>query len=788
MEKKKFNSIFDEWKKSFVKRIKNEAGSRKIDFNLFDAINKSANIRTPFDSCMIEYFNFRNSNPLSKNDYFKYLHAYTKGKELNIKFFRHDVAKLTAYYRKADKKEYQPFNLEAYKKYVLFMMLKLKGFYKNEYDEIFGVLRKEGREYNPLTSIPSVLRGELPIEVKEYDIKRAYPTLIDKQLNIERKEDVYSLIDKRKFNMLLNTHSLVENVTIEAIRNKLKPVYGNRVSEVITDSRFNTKGGLFKELVLLEEKAINEFVKANNLKNYVRLHDGVFVLAEVKCSELNIEPVEFAIKECIKPEIINDTETFYQFNQIGKLITSPKQYADFLEAEKFIRVTEKDNDKVTIFKDSNNVVAPINHKTDVVPFLKTNINEYNTDEVENRIAREATSAIYGAFLLLEPKPLVYYSDKKDSFGLPFKNGFFTYQVGGEDLKQSEYKDVNGFFAPHKTQRIKFNYNLTDESVFETFLKMACIGKDPRTQQLTDEDLQTFDSFRYMVGYLCHNFKDSSFSPAIILSDEGANDLNRNGGRGKTLITKAIAHVQKTLIKGGDEFKPNYIHNFADLTKDVNVYILDDVQAGFNYDAMYTNILGEISCQRKGKAAQNISFKEAPKFLITTNWAVRFDENNTSTNRRFYEYKLTDFFNINRTPKKEFNQTFFEDWNAKEWNNFYSFIYRCVADYLANGLTLMEYDKEYDNFIAYFNNDSVLDEFERIFKIVKMYEDGFNVSDFLAVYKDPMNPLKYEKYFHNNNVKGLIQVYLRYWKLPFEYSQMNRKWITVNVEVVENIDF
>ncbi|SRR6056297_154561 len=788
MERSNYYSIFSEWQKSFTKRIKSETGSRKIDFNLSDAIKRSVNIRTPFDSCMILYFNFINSNPLRENDYFKYLDSYSKGKELKLKFFRHDVGKLKAYYKKADKEEYQPFNLEAYKKYVLFMMLKLNGFYKSQYDSFFGVIQKDGREYNPLTSIPSVLRGELPVKVKEFDIKRAYPTFIDNQLNIKRIEDVYSLIDKRKFNMLLNTHSGIKNATLQGTRGSLRTVYGNRVDEVITDSRFHTKGGLFKELVLMEERAINDFVKANDLKNYVRLHDGVFVLAEVECATLNIEPVEFAIKECIKPAIINDTLSFYEFDGLGKLTTSPKQYADFFEAENFVRVTEKENDRVTIFKDSNNVVEPINHKTDVVPFLKNNINEYDTYDVENRIAREATGTIYGAFLLLEPKPLVYFSDEKDSFGLPFKNGFFNYKSGSKDLERKEYKDVNGFFAPHGTQTREFHYNPVDEGVFETFLKMACTGKDPRTQKLTDDDLATFDNFRFMLGYLCHNFKDSAFSPAIILSDEGANDLNRNGGRGKTIITNAISHVQKTLIKGGDEFRPDYIHNFADLTKDVSVYVLDDVPAGFNYDAMYTNILGEISCQRKGKAAQNLSFKEAPKFLITTNWAVRFDKNNISTNRRFLEYKLTDFFNINRTPKTVFKQTLFVDWDSDEWNRFYSFICRCTADYLENGLTPMEYDKDYDNFIAHFNNDAVLDEFERIFNIVSGYADGFNVSDFLIAYKDPSNPLRYDKYFHNNNVKRLIQTYLKYNRLDFEYSQTNRKWKGINVAVVENVEF
>lgn len=152
----------------------------------------------------------------------------------------------------------------------------------------------------------------------------------------------------------------------------------------------------------------------------------------------------------------------------------------------------------------------------------------------------------------------------------------------------------------------------------------------------------------MFGYLIHTYKDPAFTPAIILSDEGADDQSRKGGRGKTIIIKAIEQVQNSIIKGGDEFDGSYRHKFADLEKAHKVYAIDDVPAGFKYDDLYTNLVNGISCERKGKTAQTIPFKEAPKFVITTNWAVRYDAEATSTHRRFMEFKLTKFFNL-KTP-------------------------------------------------------------------------------------------------------------------------------------------
>jgi len=235
---------------------------------------------------LIGFLEFLETQPLLNNDYFKYVNSYKKGKELNPKYFRHDSKKLREYYAKSDKDpQYNPFGQSQYERYVLFMMLKFSDCYLSEYDGMFGVKIKESREYNPLTSIPSVLRSLLPFRIKEYDIVQAYPTFIFLELGIE-PFDVYSCLEKRKFNILLNTHKGVKDATLEAVRAKLKPIYGERVEEVMTEGRFNERGRLFEDLARHEKQYIQKFVDANKPKKYVRLHDGVVTLEDTECDVL----------------------------------------------------------------------------------------------------------------------------------------------------------------------------------------------------------------------------------------------------------------------------------------------------------------------------------------------------------------------------------------------------------------------------------------------------------------------------------------------------------------------
>lgn len=756
--------------------VLNATKSTKLEFTYYDAVKYQSN-GTKRSKAIIEAVLFLHSNPLKKNDYYKYLNAYSKDKcRLSEKYFRHDLSKLEKYYKVADQRDgNNPFSKTNFENYVLFMFLKLYGHYLESDDKLFNVQIKDFREYNPLSKIPSVLRGCLPFEVKEYDIKRAFPTFIDIELNSEFRHTVYELIDKSNFAMFLNSND-ESKVSIEEARKGLFPIYKERVNEVVTDERYKEKGKLFKDLTKYEKQYIDRFISENNLVNYVRLHDGIFVLKDVECKKVEFETVQFSIKESIKPKIENDILSFYYVNGKEEVETSPSMYSDFLKQEKFIRISTPD-DKIQLLKNSNNVVDFFNHKTDMVSFLEQEINESCNDKVRDKLARDNNNVLMQSYTLLEPIPLIYYKDNKEHFGLPFKNGFSYFGEKDKfEIKSKSYEDVNGFFAPHPIQKREFNY--TDEvGNFELFIQRISTGL--KDYDKTNKEQETIvNSFISMIGYLCHNYKPTE-SPCIVLTDEGANDENRNGRRGKSMVWNAIQLVTKTMVKGGKEFKDDYDFCFNDLDKSFNLFVLDDIPCNFNFNSLYTQITGGINAQKKGSKAEMIEREDSPKFLITSNYLFRCDVNDASTVARFCEFKVKPYYNVNFSPKDEFKQTFFEDWSEVEWNKFYSYVFRCVRYYLVNGLERIKYDKTEDNFKALFNSDAKLSEMERIIDVLinNKKQTSFSVSEFLAVYNTYENPLRNERLFNQFNTKELVNNYLnKSIHKDFIYVQRAKRWM------------
>ena len=104
---------------------------------------------------------------------------------------------------------------------------------------------------------------------------------------------------------------------------------------------------------------------------------------------------------------------------------------------------------------------------------------------------------------------------------------------------------------------------------------------------------------------------------------------------------------------------------------------------------------------------------------------------------------------------------------------------CVASYLEFGLEAPEYNKDDDNFRAYFYNDTLLDEFERILnEVTKDNAKGFTVSEFLRTYKSGGNELRSETFFTSKNTKTLINTYLNHHKKNFYYKKDLRKWFVL----------
>ena len=456
----------------------------------------------------------------------------------------------------------------------------------------------------------------------------------------------------------------------------------------------------------------------------------------------------------------------------------PARIAEYFKRQNFMRISEEGNDTITIIKNENKILNPFNFKTDTISFLKNHIRHPdNRTEIENQLVAKEND-ILKSWKLLKGEPYNLNKDTKETVYIPFKNGVAKIKKIGIELIDYKSSEI-GFFIGTKSQEHTFiNFDPDNRRIgqFEQFLISAIIGKDKDVQELTQKETSDVRAFYSMIGYLISNYKNPAKNPAIILSDEGADDERRNGGRGKSLLAIALQTVRGYNKRGGTEFEPGYRHVFADLQKYHDVYIIDDVPANFNYDALYTQITGDITAERKGTQAVVIPFQDAPKFVITTNWAVRYDKDATSTNRRFIEYKFSDFWNTNNKPDDYFNSTFFYDWDATEWQLFYELLITCVMLYLSIGVEGIEYSKDADNFRAYFSNDVLLDEFERIFGVLES-KRRFKAMDFLNEYKN--GPLRWDGIFHRNNVKRYIDTYIDYHKKDIGYNKREKTWYCLN---------
>jgi len=779
------NNLYIDWKRSFIDKVKKAIKSTKRKFNIEDAIDEGNNLSNDYDKVMIEYYRFIKTHPFSDNDFNKYLVAYKKGKRLEDKYFKYDLNLLYEYYEKIDEEpDYRLTSSVEWERYVLYMLLKFNCLYDPEImDDSFNITCRQNREYNPLTNINKIYRGFLPESLKlvEYDIKEAFPTFIDIEYDLDRKDSVYDYMSKKEFNTLINTHNEIKGSDIKKVREKLRPIYGKKVNDVITEDRFNNKGKMYSDFTKVEEKYINKFVESNNIKDYVRLHDAVLVREEENINQTEFGKVVFNKYDVNQLEIINDLKSFYSFNSDGEVITSPKKYKDFFIQENFIRVTEEGNDEIKIFKDTNNVVEYYNYKTNLPSFLSSKINEDDDskiEKIENKIAVDNHKSINQGLHLLPPKKLRYYRDDKDSFGLPFNDYFVKLSKGYDDLQFLNYSSLNVFFPKHNIQDHIFKETKdknNSKSDFELFIGMISTGKNIMDEDLTENEQKLFEIFQAAFGYLIYTYKDPSFNKAIVLTDVNANGENRNGGKGKTIFGQAIAKVRKQISKGGKEFLPDYKHKFADLDISHENYLLDDVPASFDYNSLYTAITGGINSEKKGKNSIEIPFRYAPKFIITTNYVYRYDKKASSTNRRFMELKFSDYFNENNTPFDVFGKRLFDDWDYNEWNKFYNYCFDCVKLYFNEGLKEPKYDKRIDEYHALFNNEVVEDEFERIFNVLNDNDEGFSVFDFLKIYQSYDNPLNKEKYFHKNNLKNMIDAYIYKNKLDIFYNKMDKKW-------------
>jgi hypothetical protein len=208
----------------------------------------------------------------------------------------------------------------------------------------------------------------------------------------------------------------------------------------------------------------------------------------------------------------------------------------------------------------------------------------------------------------------------------------------------------------------------------------------------EEQLQHLINKIYTIGYLLHGYKDMARSVAVWIMEnkllEG--EEKRSGGAGKSFMMKFLSEIKRVATIPAssrnfieDKFFLDSVNEYTDIVN------LDDIYKKYDLSQLFTSITGDMMIRRMGVKALVIKFKDAPKFVFSSNFAPTDVDGATMRRLLFcvfsdYYHKKTDFNNYLETKQisDDFGYTLHnENYSEEYWNEDFNFIVDCLHFYL-----------------------------------------------------------------------------------------------------------
>lgn len=183
-----------------------------------------------------------------------------------------------------------------------------------------------------------------------------------------------------------------------------------------------------------------------------------------------------------------------------------------------------------------------------------------------------------------------------------------------------------------------------------------------------------------IGYLLCGYKFGSEIKAVVLQDYKMSEVSKSsGGSGKSLFTAAIQKIIPTVILDGKKDSQDKFF-YQDVDRFTKIVALDDIKENFNFKDLYSKITNGLSVEKKHAGNLNFAPENNPKFILTTNDAIR-GADQKSTIRRIIYMEFSPWYDDTFKPEDEFGHLFFNDWDDEQWNLFDNLMAECVMLYL-----------------------------------------------------------------------------------------------------------
>lgn len=390
------------------------------------------------------------------------------------------------------------------------------------------------------------------------------------------------------------------------------------------------------------------------------------------------EFTEYEIEHCISSikENISIDDFWYYEGEDNKIRLSPHKYKFWLEQHNFFKYYPTDTSTYTFIRKEQNLLEETSDKR---------VKDYVMDYLLNRsdigfipydfMATNSTYFKPDFISFLETAEVNLREDTQTDCYLYFRNN--VVKVAKDTIEEIDYIDVDGYVWRRQIIDRDFKKSDHHDSEFRKFIWL-----------ISGQNVERYNSFKSVIGYLLHSFKTSANNKAIIFNDETISE-NPNGGSGKGLFWNALSHMKKVSSIDGKTFEFTKSFPYQTVSTDTQILVFDDVKKNFNFESLFSLITEGITLEYKGQDAVKLPVQRSPKILITTNYTV--GGIGGSFERRKFEVEMSAYFSFKHTPLDEFGHLLFDDWDSLEWQKFDNYMINCTQYYLQNGLVKHEFN-------------------------------------------------------------------------------------------------
>ena len=477
------------------------------------------------------------------------------------------------------------------------------------------------------------------------------------------------------FASALNKYGVAKHEALSAVM-----VYDEGGKEVEIQSVLNSA---YKDTALHGTEFFEDTAKVDSV--ILELKKGVPVS---KILELNKDVSEDAILSVVDSVDKKYFKEFWNKNSKGVVVHLNHLYKGHLESNGYFKFYPSGSDNFVFIKVNDNILKDTNEdliKDDILEYLHTleDMSIFNYFADQTKLFRDSHLSF------LARKDFKFMRDTEDTAYLYYKNS--TVKVTADNVEVLDYMDMDGYIW--ERQKVDRDFTQVD---FQGCDYQKFIGN------LGNNEPDRVKSIESTIGFLLHTYKPSSFCPAVILNDEIISD-NPEGGTGKGIFRSALNYVKQGVIIDGKSFDFKKSFSYSRVSVATQLLTYDDVPKGFDFEKLFPIITEGMTIEKKNKDEILIPFKDSPKILITTNYAIKGSGN--SFDRRKWELEFAQHYNKNFTPRMEFGHDLFTDWTKEEWLKFDNYMAYCQQQYLKNGLIECSFKNlEVRKFISSTNHD------------------------------------------------------------------------------------